>query len=230
LALAAIGLVVACGDDPSPVKPSPLTPSPFAAIQVMGPDSIGTGETAQFVASLRQADGTTKSATSMPNLKWASSNTAVMFVSSSGVVTASDSIYGESVFGKTVISAELVGQPSLRGTREVVIQPPVTGTLEVTQIGTGGKVEYVFAVTLTELKGVPAIVTAAWIDLNLGLRGQCIFDPARLGQRRVPANGTLTLELTCPSDGPASNADVAINLTDDNGHELQLFLWWAGKL
>jgi hypothetical protein len=74
LMIVAVGLFVACGDDPSPVKPSPLSPSPFASIQVMGPDSVASGQSAQFVANIRQADGTTKSATSMPNLGWFSSN------------------------------------------------------------------------------------------------------------------------------------------------------------
>jgi hypothetical protein len=126
LAIVAVGLVVACGDDPSPVKPSPLTPSPFAAIQVMGPDSIGPSQSAQFVAIIRQADGTTKSATSMPNLRWTSSDTSVLLVSSSGVVTSLDSMYGESVNGEAVITAELIGQTAVRGTREVVVQPEGT--------------------------------------------------------------------------------------------------------
>jgi hypothetical protein len=119
LAIVAVGLAVACGDDPSPVKPSPLTPSPFAAIQVMGPDSIAPGQSAQFVASIRQADDTTKSATSMPNLRWFSSNPSVAGVSSSGVVTASPSAFGE-----VVITAAL--QTGVGGTREVVVQPEGT--------------------------------------------------------------------------------------------------------
>ena len=115
MTFAAACLFVGCGDDPSPVKPSALSPSPFASIQVIGPDSLEPGQSAQFVANIRQTDGTTKSATSMPNLTWRSSNASVMSVSNSGVVTA------RSVVGDAVISAE---QGAVRGEREVVIQSP----------------------------------------------------------------------------------------------------------
>ena len=121
LAIVAVGLLVACGDDASPVKPSRPSTSPFAGIQVMGPDSVANGRSVQFLASIRQADGTTKSATSMPNLTWRSSNNSLMSVSPSGVVTASPSARGEAL-----ITADLTGQPALRGTREVVVQPEGT--------------------------------------------------------------------------------------------------------
>jgi hypothetical protein len=107
----------------------------------------------------------------------------------------------------------------------------VTGTLEVTQMGTGDKVEYLFAVKLTESKGVQATVTEAWIHLDSGWSGQCSFDAARLGQTRVPANGTVALNpLTCPSYWTDSYADISLSLTDDSGYKQDLYLWWAGKL
>ena len=119
LAIAAVGLIVGC-DDRCPPIPRQLNPSPFADIQVMGPDSVASGQSAQFVANVRQADGTTKSATSMTNLGWRSSNNAVMSVSPSGVVTASPSALGEAV-----IAADLTGT-AVRGAREVVVQPEGT--------------------------------------------------------------------------------------------------------
>ena len=45
-------------------QPNPAQCAPFAAIQVVGPDSVAAGQSVQFVATIRQADGTTKSATS----------------------------------------------------------------------------------------------------------------------------------------------------------------------
>jgi hypothetical protein len=121
LAIAAVALVVACGDDPNPVKPSPLKASAFVGIQLMGPDSVASGQSTQFVASIRQADGTTKSATSMPSLRWLSSNNSVLSVSQSGLVTASPS-----ALGVAVITADLIGQSVVRGSREVVAQPEGT--------------------------------------------------------------------------------------------------------
>lgn len=95
----------------------------------------------------------------------------------------------------------------------------VAGTLDVTQTGT----VFVFTVELTESKGVAATVTDAWVNLDSGWSGQCSFDVARLGQTRVPANGTLALNpLTCGSDGTTAVAELSIGLTDDNGHELQV--------
>ena len=121
LAIAAVGLFIACGEDPPPTTPSRPTASPFAAIQVSGPESVATGQTAQFVANIRQADGTTKAATIMPNLRWRSSNTTLMTVSSSGVVIAS--LTGK---GEATVIADILPQGVIRGTREVVVQPQGT--------------------------------------------------------------------------------------------------------
>jgi len=122
LTIVAVGLFVACSDDPSPTKPSPVTPPAFAGIQVTGPDSVAPGQSAQFVASLRQADGTTKSAANMPILVWSTSNNSMMTVSSSGVVTAKPSASGEAV----ITAVTSTPQGALRGTREVVVQPEGT--------------------------------------------------------------------------------------------------------
>jgi hypothetical protein len=214
LAIAAVGLLAACGEDP-PTKPSPPGTSPFAAIQVMGPDSVLAGQSAQFVANIRQADGTTKSATGMPNLRWASSKPWVLSVSSSGMVTASWSAYGEAV-----ITADLTNQTAVRGTRDVEVGPAVTGTLDVSQSGTEpDRVSYVFALKLTESAGVPWTVTEVWISDGGG--GEvCSWTPYKLGQTRLPANGTLALDpLTCGDFyQKLFYVSVFIILTDDNGH------------
>jgi hypothetical protein len=121
LAIVAAGLLAACSDDPAPTSPTKLTPSPFAAIEVTGPDSIAPSQAAQFVANIRQTDGTTKWTASLPDLRWSSSNPSVVRVSTTGVVTA-----GSSAFGEAVITADLMTQPAVRGTREVVVQPEGT--------------------------------------------------------------------------------------------------------
>jgi hypothetical protein len=120
LAIAAVALFVACGES-SPTRPSPPSPSPFASIEVIGPDAMSPGESVQFMASIRQADGTTKSPTSLPNLRWRSSNPPAISVSNTGMVTA-----GPRVGAEAVISAEIRPQ-GVRGTLEVWVQPAGSG-------------------------------------------------------------------------------------------------------
>ena len=218
LTITAVCLSVACGDDP------PTTPTQIARIQVIGPDSIRAGQSAQLVANIRQADGTTKSATSMPNLSWRSSNPSVISVSNSGMVTATPSGFGEAV-----ITAEMTSLFPFEGTRKVVIVPKsvVTGTLEVTQSRTTpNQVSYVFALKLTESAGVPATITALWIDFDDGWSGQCLWAQDKLGQTRLPANGTLALDpLTCDLGGAAVDFSVNVALTDDNGYLTGVYLF-----
>jgi hypothetical protein len=226
LTIAAVGLFVACGDDPSPVKPSPLNPSPAASIEVIGPDSLGAGQSAQFVANIRQVDGTTKSATSMPNLKWTSSNPSVMFVSSSGVVTVADPGF-DPIGGEATITAEITPSGAAQGTRKVVIRPKavITATLDGGQQGTPG--QYIFTLKFTESAGVPASVTDLWLHFDSGWSGQCGWTAAELGQPRLPANGTFALgPLTCFYDpyGGDIHLDVDISLRDDNGYVTRIYL------
>ena len=226
LAIAAVAFLAACSDDPSPVKPSPLNPSPAASIEVIGPDSLGASESAQFVAKIRQVDGTTKSATSMPNLKWSSSNPSVMFVSNSGVVTVADPGL-DPVVGEAMITAEITSPGAAQGTRKVVVRPKavITATLEGGPQGTPG--QYVFSLKLSESAGVAATVTDLWLHFDAGWSGQCGWDAAKLGQPRLPANGTLALgPLTCPYDSYGGDIylDVDLSLRDDNGYVKRIFL------
>jgi hypothetical protein len=92
VAVAVAGVFIARSGEPGTNLPTKPSPPAFAAIQVVGPESVASGQSAQFLASVRQADGTTKSATTMPNLRWRSSNTAVLGVSTSGLATASPMI------------------------------------------------------------------------------------------------------------------------------------------
>jgi len=218
LTLAAVVLFAACGDDPLPTTPTTLSPSEFAGIEVVGPDSILAGQSVQFVANIRQADGTTKSARSMPGLSWRSSNTSVMSVSASGVVTATPSGFGEAA----MITADITAPGVVQGTREVVVKrkAAVTATFEVSQAGAEPNVPYVFDVKLTESAGVPATVTAIWITFDDGWGGQCSWTPDKLSQTRLPANGTLALEaLACNDGGKAFSVEITVYLEDDSGYQ-----------
>ena len=218
LTIAAAGLLVACGDDPSAVKPSPLTPSPTESIEVTGPDALLAGQSVQFVAKVRQSDGTTKSATSMPGLVWLSSNTSAASVSNSGVVTA------RSTLGDTVITAL---QGAVRGTREVAVRAARAPVLAVEASRQGTPGPYVFTVRLTEQAGEPMSISAIWIFFDDYGGAQCKWTPNNLSQTRVPANGTLALDpLTCSNgDGEAVNADVSIELKDDKGRIVYVSQW-----
>ena len=119
-AIAIACLFVACSED-APNKPSPVSASPIASIQVIGPDSIYRGESVQFVASIRQSDGTTKSATSLPNLRWTSSDTSVLLVNNSGVARVTDGMEG---LGEAVITASITDQANVQGSRAISVQPP----------------------------------------------------------------------------------------------------------
>ena len=119
-AIAIACLFVACSED-APNKPSPVSASPIASIQVIGPDLIYRGESVQFVASIRQSDGTTKSATSLPNLRWTSSDTSVLLVNNSGVARVTDGMEG---LGEAVITASITDQANVQGSRAISVQPP----------------------------------------------------------------------------------------------------------
>jgi hypothetical protein len=218
-AITAIGFLSGCGGDPSPLAPSRPEPSPFAAIEVIGPDVLFEGQSVQFVANIRQADGTTKSATSMPNLVWRSSNTFAVRVSNSGLVTATQAV------GEAVITADIFPPGTVQGVRRVVNRPRATAAIDVGLHGTPGQRAYIFTVTLSELAGVPTTVTALWIDIDEGWSGQCYFAPQQLGLPRLSANGTLELNpLTCGLE-VSFTAAVYVELRDDNGYRTQIFEW-----
>jgi len=104
-----------------PTQPSVASASQIVSIEVTGPDSVASGQSAQFVASIRLADGTTKPAGGLQTLRWSSSKPSILSVTTSGVVTASPSARGEAV-----ITADLSDQPAVRGSREVLGQPAGT--------------------------------------------------------------------------------------------------------
>ena len=120
-AIAAVGLFIACDGEPGTTLPTKPSAPAFAAMQLIGPNSVAAGQTAQFSVSIRQSDGTTKTATSMPNLRWRTSNPSVMGVSNAGLVTVPPTARGEAV-----ITADIAPQGVIRATRELLVQPEGT--------------------------------------------------------------------------------------------------------
>jgi len=217
LTIAAICVFVAgCGDG-SPTKPSPPTPSQIAAVEVIGPESMFSGQSVQFVADIRQADGTTKSTMGMPGLTWRSSNPRVISVSKTGVVTVSGSESGEAVITAAITAS------GAQGTRTILVRPAVAAALDITREGMPGEGWYVFAVTLTESAGVATTITSMWVTFDDGWGAQCNWTSKHLRQSRVPPNGTLVLDpMTCGAEG-AFNVQVSIELKNDNGETTQIY-------
>jgi carboxypeptidase family protein len=120
VAIVLVGLVAACGRDPVSRNPlAPAAPS-VGSLQISGPSSIAPGQSTQFIAETRLSDGTVKSSTSAQGVRWRSSNTAVLQVSTSGVVTAGQAR------GEANVIAEVLPNGVIRGTREVVVVPDGT--------------------------------------------------------------------------------------------------------
>ena len=103
--LGAAVLFASCSD---PVIHTPSAPSApgFLAAEIVGPLSIPPGQTAQFTANARFADGTVKLIT--PDLvRWQSSNATLLRFGAAGVASAA------LIRGEVIISAEV----TLAGTR-----------------------------------------------------------------------------------------------------------------
>ena len=167
LSLAVVVVTLACNQ---PATHNPTTPSvPFVnTVEVIGPSSIAPGHAVQFFASMRLADGTVKSGSTATDVRWKSSNTSVLQVGPTGIVTPGANQ------GDATITADLrVGTTSRTATKEVIVQPDGTFRLvgQVTeqdapnqQVG-GARVEVVggSSVATTDafgnyrLYGVPAV-------------------------------------------------------------------------
>ncbi len=105
-----MGLLTACGGSSTsqPTAPSQTTPPSGASLTVSG-TVPGMGAAAPFVATVHQANGTSTDVTGQS--VWASSDTSVATVSSTGVVT----IVG---YGVCQITATYQG---MSGSRTIII-------------------------------------------------------------------------------------------------------------
>jgi hypothetical protein len=96
--LVLIGVMAACGDDPqSPTQPSPRpntappgpTPPSQATVtscRLEGPASVPPGESAQFTATARYSDGSSRNVTD--EVPWSSADESVLFVTDTGTAVA----------------------------------------------------------------------------------------------------------------------------------------------
>ena len=120
LSFVALFSTVACNQ---PADNNPTAPSSSAVnvFELIGPSNIAPGQPTQFSTSMRLADGTVKSGSTATDVRWRSSNTAVLQVSPTGLVTP------VAAKGDAFITAELrVGTSNRTVTREVIVQPEGT--------------------------------------------------------------------------------------------------------
>jgi len=119
--------------------------------------------------------------------------------------------------------------PSPAPTSSPLPKAVVAATVMVTRSTPApGKLAYVFAVRLDESGGVGGTITKAYVEFDNGFGALCEYGAPQLGQNRLPASGSLTMDpLPCGySDGSAGfNAQVQIIFKDDNGHAGQAWVF-----
>ena len=121
-----LAIAVACGDDDSGKPPAGPT-GPWAdnhltvtGVDIAGPASIPQGQSAQYTATARMSDGSTRVPKSV---KWTSTQPALFQVSASGLVTATQ------VRGEAALLVEVVvqnGRAPTRAGRDILVMPDGT--------------------------------------------------------------------------------------------------------
>jgi len=114
--LALVVVLSACTEPSSKTATGPSGPD-VVSVTIDGPATLPPGQTAQFTATLRLSDGTTKIAVA-PNVSWSSSNQSVLSVSTAGVATARGS-NGEAVVSAVV--TRLTPNSARNASREVIV-------------------------------------------------------------------------------------------------------------
>lgn len=121
LAAITMAVLLAACDDPE--SRNPLTPRvpTVAGLEMIGPDTLAPGQSAQYTATTRLSDGTRKTDASA-NIQW-TADAQFLRVDSSGLVTAQQQL------GDTTLRAAVQGRPTF-STRQITIVP--AGTFRVT--------------------------------------------------------------------------------------------------
>ena len=142
---AVLAIAVACGDDDSGKPPAGPT-GPWAdnhltvtSVEIAGPASVPQGQSAQYTATARMSDGSSRAPKSV---KWTSTQPALFQVSASGLVTATQ------VRGEAALLVEVVvqnGKAPTRAGRDILVMPDGTFRMvgmvteaEATGIAIGG--------------------------------------------------------------------------------------------
>lgn len=115
--IVAAALIVASCTDPESSHPTTPTAPFVTGVEIVGPDAVAPGQSAQFTARLRLSDDSRKLAHSV---RWSTAGPAFS-VDAQGVVTARTSL-GE---GMLTVDA-IVPTGARRGTREIVVVPEGT--------------------------------------------------------------------------------------------------------
>ena len=118
--LALVVALSACTDKASVSPPSPSGPS-VVSVTIDGPSTIAPEQSAQFKATVRLSDGTTKVAVA-PNVSWRTSG-SVLSINAAGLATAKTST-GEAIV--TAVVSGLAQSSAASASREVVVLPDGT--------------------------------------------------------------------------------------------------------
>ena len=113
------GLAVAACNDPVSRLPTLPSPPGISGLQISGPDSIAPGQTVQYNAVIRFADGTVKVSSPGTALQWVA--TPLLQVKSAGLVTAGQ-LRGDAAIAVTTGG----GAARIVATRELVVVPDGT--------------------------------------------------------------------------------------------------------
>lgn len=118
LVAAAAALTFTCDDPPSRLPTAPSAPA-FAGVEIIGPDTLAPGQTAQYSAAVRLSDGTIKAPSPDTPVTWRSSRPNVQVDRDTGLATAAGA-------GEAALTAEVATGGIRRGTKEVVVVPEGT--------------------------------------------------------------------------------------------------------
>jgi hypothetical protein len=149
-------MVVAACTSKGPTGPSPapldLSPRPrLEGVRVTGPDRMAPGESAQFTATLRYSDGSTRDVTD--DAGWYTLQPEVVSVSSTGLATANSRIRfpatdSSEVHAYIFTRAFNEGVTSKGGMKDTFVMPPGTYRLGG-EVRDGGEPARAFLVQIT---------------------------------------------------------------------------------
>ncbi|MGH9200604.1 MAG: carboxypeptidase regulatory-like domain-containing protein [Vicinamibacterales bacterium] len=169
IALALAGLLGACDGGPTrPMRQGGPQNVPVAIVDlsIAGPNTIPPGETAQFTATARQSDSSTRNVTN--EVAWRTGNQSVLTISSTGLATGRDR-------GESSIQASLGGRTAIKD--DVIVVPAGTYRL----IGT--------------LRESGFLVSGARVEVTAGT-GQGLAVTANGGYRLYGVAGDIEVRVT----------------------------------
>ena len=119
-----VGLIaftaLACSD-PTSVLPNSPSPPGVTGLEISGPPSIAPGQSAQLTAMIRLADGTSKLPSLATPISWFTSNSGVLRVSATGLLTATQQR------GEARIFAQIgSGNSTRQASRDFIVLPDGT--------------------------------------------------------------------------------------------------------